>query len=166
MDCKINNIDSTSTSPTLNPTNVELYLVQSSPSPIDFEIYQPQFGWTSTDIIKHTFDNTTQYAKSLHLYSDMRKHFESRFPAFNVIHRNKPVAIGDGSKCAQLFVGRHSLVADVYGMKTNREFVNTLEHNIRKCGVMLKIVSDHALPGISSKIQHILNTYIIDDWQS
>jgi hypothetical protein len=30
------------------------------------------------------------------------------------------------------FVGRYSLVADTYGPKKNKEYVNTLEENIRK----------------------------------
>jgi hypothetical protein len=52
----------------------------------------------------------------------MRKHYKSRFPAFNVVRRSEPVAtdtifsevsaIDDGSLCAQIFVGRHTLVTD------------------------------------------------------
>jgi hypothetical protein len=71
----------------------------------------------------------------------MRKHFKSRFPALNVHRRNEAVAtntiwsdtsaIDNGSKFAQLFVGRQSLVTDIYPMKTNKEFVNALEDNIR-----------------------------------
>ena len=34
-------------------------------------------------------------------------------------------------KQAQLFVGRDSLVADVYPMKSDKQVVNTLEDNIR-----------------------------------
>jgi hypothetical protein len=159
----------------LSPIDYEVHSVQSSTTTTEYSLYLPHFGWSPVDIIQHTFNNTTQFAKSLHLHTDMCKHYKSRFPAFNVIQRNNPVAtdtvysdtaaINDGSKCAQLFVGRHSLVTDVYGMKTDCEFVNTLEHNIRKHGDMEKLVSDRALAEISSKIQHILNAYIIDDWQ-
>jgi hypothetical protein len=35
--------------------------------------------------------------------------------------------VDSGVKSAQLFIGRSSLVADVYGVKTDKEFVNTLE---------------------------------------
>jgi hypothetical protein len=89
----------------------------------DFESLRPRFGGCSTDTIRHTFDNTTQIARSLQLYGDMRKHFRSRFPAFNVSRRNESVAtdtiysdtpaIDDGSKCAQAFVGRELLVTDI-----------------------------------------------------
>lgn len=43
-------------------------------------------------------------------------------------------AVDDGSKCVQFFVGTETLVSDVYGMKTDNEFVNSLEDNIRRSG--------------------------------
>ena len=33
---------------------------------------------------------------------------------------------------AQLFIGRKSLVSDVYGMRSEKEFVNTLLDNMTK----------------------------------
>jgi hypothetical protein len=103
----------------------------------------------------------------------MRKHFRSRIPAFNVSRRNESVAtdtiysdtpaIDNGSKCAQVLVGRESLVTDIYGMKTNREFVTTIEDNIRIRGAMSKLVSDRATVEISNKIKGILRAYKIDD---
>ena len=36
-------------------------------------------------------------------------------------------AVDSGVKQAQVFVGRDSLVADVYPMKSGKQFVNTLE---------------------------------------
>jgi hypothetical protein len=39
-------------------------------------------------------------------------------------------AVDCGVASAQIFVGSESLVADVYGLKTDKEFVNTLEDNI------------------------------------
>jgi hypothetical protein len=84
----------------------------------DFESLRPKFGWCPTEIIKHTFANTTQFAHSVTLYGDMRKHYKSRFPAFNVARRSEPVvtdtiyadtaAIDNGSRCAQIFVCRES----------------------------------------------------------
>jgi hypothetical protein len=106
----------------------------------------------------------------------MRKHFKSRFPAFNVMRRNEPVAtdtvysdtsaVDDGAKCAQLFVGRDTLVTDIYGMKSGNEFIITLEDNIRRRGAMDKIISDRALSEINQKVHDILRAYIIKDWQS
>ena len=148
-------------------------LKQNEPN---YEALQPNFGWAPLDVIKNTFKNTTQYVRSLHLYNDMRKHYKSRFPAFNVMRRNEAVAtdtifsdtsaIDDGSKCAQFFVGRESLVSDVYGMKTDKEFVNTLEDNIRRRGAMDKLISDRAKSEISEKVLDILRALMIKDWQS
>ena len=70
----------------------------------------------------------------------MRKHFKSRFPSFNIPHRNEAVAtdtifsdtpaIDSGVTMAQIFVGKDSLVSDVYPMHSSKQFVNTLEDNI------------------------------------
>ena len=67
----------------------------------------------------------------------MRKHFKSRFPAFNIPCRNEVVAtdtifsdtpaIDSGVTIAQTFVGKDSLVSDVYPMHSSKQFVNTLE---------------------------------------
>ena len=59
-------------------------------------------------------------------------------PALNVLRRNEPVATdtifaevpaidSGGQTMAQIFVGHKSLVIDVYGMGTEKEFVNTLK---------------------------------------
>jgi hypothetical protein len=45
-------------------------------------------------------------------------------------------------------------------MKTDKEFLNTLEDNIRIRGAMTKLISDRA------KIKDILRAYKIDDWES
>jgi hypothetical protein len=63
-------------------------------------------------------------------------------------------------------VGRTSLVADVYGIKTNKEFVNTLEDNIRERGAMDKLISGCARAETSTRIKDILRALIILDWQS
>ena len=142
----------------------------------DFDKLQPYFGWVSIDIIKKTIEYTTQYARSLHLYTDMRKHYKSRFPSLNVARRNEAVAtdtifsdtpaIDDGSRCAQFFVGRDTLVSDVYGMKSEKQFVNTLEDNIRRRGAMSKLISDRAQSEISNKAKDFLRALFIVEWQS
>ena len=50
---------------------------------------------------------------------------------------------------AQIFVGRKTLVIGVYGMGTEKEFVNTLEDVICKRGAMDKLISDSARVEIS-----------------
>ena len=100
---------------------------RTSPKVPNFAELRPNFGWAPEEIIRKTFKKTTWYARELIRPNGMRQHFKSRFPAANVRRRNEPVAtdtvfsdvpaVDDGSKCAQLFVGTKSLVADVYGMK-------------------------------------------------
>ena len=63
-------------------------------------------------------------------------------------------------------MGRTSLVADVYGVKTDKEFVNTLEDNIRARGAMDKLISDCARAETSSRVKDILRALVIGDWQS
>ena len=84
----------------------------------------------------------------------MKRHLKSRNPELNIHRRHEPVAtdtifsdtsaVDSGVKQAQVFVGRDSLVADVYPMKSGKQFVNTLEHNIRRRGAMDKLLSDSA----------------------
>jgi hypothetical protein len=83
-----------------------------------------------------------------------------------VKHRDKPVAtdtvfsdtpvVDSGVTCAQLFVGRESLVPDVYGLNTDNALVITLEDNIRVRGAMDKLISDCAKAEISERVKQIL----------
>jgi len=131
----------------------------------DYEAIWPCSAWAPTDIIKHTFAATTQYACNSYQLP-FCKHFCSHFPALNVdqccelvatntVFSDTP-AIDDGSTCAQIFVGCNSLVAEVYGMKSEKQFVNTLEDNIQKRGAMEKLISDWAQLEISTKVHDIL----------
>ena len=61
--------------------------------------------------------------------------FQVPFPSLNVACRNEPVttdtvysdtpAVDSGATSAQVFVGTQTLVTDVYGMKSDKEFVST-----------------------------------------
>ena len=51
-------------------------------------------------------------------------------------------------------------------MKTDAEFVNSLEDIIRRRGAMSKLISDNAQAEISNRVLDILRSYCIDDWQS
>ena len=101
---------------------------------------------------------------------------KSPFPALNVQRQREPVvtdtffadvaAVDDGSVAAQLFVGRNSLVTNIYGMKSDSEFVRMLQDVIRKWGVMYMLTSDRAQVEISKKVVDILCHLVIKDWQS
>ena len=106
----------------------------------------------------------------------MRKHFKSRFPASNIPCRNEVVAtytiifdtlaIDSGIAMAQSFVGKDSLVSDVYPMQSSKQFVNTLGDNIRFRGAMNKQISDYAQVEISNKVKDILRMYHSSSWHS
>jgi hypothetical protein len=58
-------------------------------------------------------------------------------------------------------------VTNVEGMKSESQFVNTLEDNIRRRGAPTKkLISDHAQVEISNKVKDILHVLTILDWQS
>ena len=57
------------------------------------------------------------------------------------VYANVP-AVDDGSMGAQIFVGTESEVFDAQGLKSPKQFVNSLEDNIRKCGAMDKLLSN------------------------
>ncbi len=133
------------------------------------------FGWLPEDIIRSTFEVTTQYA---HLPMSMllKKHYKSPFLALNVHWHDEPIAtdtiyldtptIDSGATIAQVFVGTESLVTDMYSMKTGRQFVNMLEDQIWEWGALAKLISDHAQVKISNQVKEILCVYCITDWQS
>ena len=62
--------------------------------------------------------------------------------------------------------GRDSLVADIYSMKSGKQFVNKLEDNIRRRGAKDKLLSDSAETDISEKVMDILRAYHISNWHS
>ena len=86
--------------------------------PIDFEKLRPYFGWVNKHTIEKTFNKTTQRAVAFTRYP-MRKHFNSRFPAFNIseqaatdtIFSDTP-AIDSGVTMAQMFVAKRTVVTD------------------------------------------------------
>ena len=67
---------------------------------------------------------------------------------------------------AQFFVGCTTLVCDMHGMKTEKEFPNVFEDNIRKRGAPRRLRSDHAAVEMSGRVKDILRALAIADWQS
>jgi hypothetical protein len=117
----------------------------------DYEWLCPYFGWLPADAIKHTFQHTTQYAH--HPVSTLLKRlYKLPNPAPNVIHQNESLAcdvvysdtlaINNGSKLAVVFISLDMQVTDIYGIKSDKLFINTLEDNIRERGAPKKLISD------------------------
>ena len=143
--------------------------------PIDFEKLRPYFGWVNKRIIEEPFHKTTQWAVASTRYPS-RMHFKSRFPAFNIPRRSEEVAtdtifsdtpaIDSGVTMAQSFVGKRTLVTDIYPIKFQEQFVNTLDDKIRFRGAMTKLISDYAKVEISNKVKVILTMYHSSSWNS
>ena len=139
-------------------------------TPVDYEKLRPFLGGGKSDIVKQTIDQTTQWRVALDSLP-MKRHLKSRNPALNVPRRHEPVAtdtifsdtpaVDSDVKQEQVIVGRDSLVADVYPMKSGKQFVNTLEDNIRSWGAMDKLLSDSTNTEISKKVMDILRAYHI-----
>jgi hypothetical protein len=143
------------------------------PKPIMYDHLQPYFGWFPLNIIQKTFEVTTQYAH-IPMITVLKKQYKSPNPAFNIHCQNEPVAtdtvfsdmpaIDGGETMAQIFVGTKTLVTDVEGMKAEKQFINALEDNIQRRGAPTKLISDRAQVEISNKVEDILFTYHISDW--
>jgi hypothetical protein len=63
-------------------------------------------------------------------------------------------------------VGTETLVTDIYGMKTEKKFVNTLEDNIHERGAMSQLLSNRAQVESSARFVGILRALHIGQWQS
>jgi hemerythrin superfamily protein len=81
--------------------------------------------------------------------------------ACDVVYSDGP-AISNRSIAGVNFVGVNTQVTDVYGIKTDKQFVNTLEDNIIQCGDPLKLISDHGQANVSHKVTDILHTFCIN----
>ena len=125
----------------------------------DYENFRPSFGWV---ILPNTFP--------------IKKLFKSRNPALNIPRRHEAVAtdtvfsdtpaLDNAVKQVQVFVGRDTLVPDAYPMNRGKQFINTLEDNIRRRGAMDKLLRDSAKTEISNKVMDILRAYHISNWHS
>ena len=67
---------------------------------------------------------------------------------------------------AQFFCGRDALVCVVYGIKSTKQFINTLADNIRNRGAMHTLISDGGSYEISKKVTDLLRSLFIADFQS
>jgi hypothetical protein len=125
----------------------------------------PHLSWLSIDAIKKTFKRTTQLAR-MPMSTILKKRYKSPNSALNVHPRDKPVAtdtiysdtpvIDCGITSAQLFVGTKTHTADVYPIKSDKQFVNMLLDNITQCSAPTKLISDRAQVEISERVKQVL----------
>jgi hypothetical protein len=123
------------------PHIFQIYAQEVKAREIDYEQYISKFAYMPVDIIKRTFQATTQFYRTP-IGTHLKKRYKSPFPACNVHRRSEPVAtdtvyadtpaLASGVTAAQFFVGTQSLVCDAYPIKTDRQFVNVLLDDIRQ----------------------------------
>ena len=111
-----------------------------------------------------------------HTQDYIKKHFKSHNHIFNIPRCSEAVAtdtifsdtpaVDDGSTMAQFFCGRDTLVCDAYGIKSTKQFINTLSDNIRKWGAMDTLISDGGKYEISKRVTDLLRSLFIQDCQS
>ena len=151
-------------------------LHQGSSQEPDWNALRPFFAWTSPSSIQDTFNVTTRHGSAPHTQDYIKKHFKSRNPVFNIPRCSEAVAtdtifsdtpaVDDGSTMAQFFCGRDTLVCDAYGIKSTKQFINTLSDNIRKRGAMDTLISDGGKYEISKRVTDLLCSLFIQDYQS
>ena len=143
---------------------------------LPFEDGETHIAKSSSLTIKDTFNVTTRRGTAPHTQDYIKKNFKSRNPVFNIPRRSEAVAtdtifsdtpaVDDGSTMAQFFCGRDTLVCDAYGIKSTKQFINTLSDNIRKQGAMDTLISDVGKYEISKQVTDLLCSLFIQDYQS
>ena len=151
-------------------------LHQGSSQEPDWNALRPFFAWTSPSCIQDTFNVTTRHGTAPHTQDYIKKHFKSHNPVFNIPRRSEAVAtdtifsdtpaVDDGSTMAQFFCGQDTLVCDAYGIKSTKQFINTLSDNIRKRGAMDTLISDGGKYEISKRVTDLLCSLFTQDYQS
>ena len=151
-------------------------LYQSSPQEPDWNTQRPFLAWTSPSSIKDTFNLTTRHGTAPNTQDYIKNHFKPRNPVFIIPRCSEDVAtdtifsdtpaVDDGSTMAQFFCGHDTLVCDAYGIKSTKQFINTLSDNIRKWGAMDTLISDGGKYDISKGVTDLLQSLFIQDYQS
>ena len=67
---------------------------------------------------------------------------------------------------AQFSDGRDTLVCDAYGIKSQKQFINTLYDNIKSRGAMTTLITDGGKYEISKKVADLLRSLFIKQYES
>ena len=142
----------------------------------EWNTQRPFLAWTSPSSIKDTFNVTTRHGTAPNIQDYIKHHFKPRNPVFSIPRCSEDVAtdtifsdtpaVDDGSTMAQFFCGHDTLVCDAYGIKSTKQFINTLSDNIRKWGAMDTLISDGGNYDISKGVTDFLHFLVIQDYQS
>ena len=151
-------------------------LHQSSPQEPDWNSQRPFFAWTSTSSIKDTFNVTTRHETAPNTQDYIKHHFKPRNPVFSIPRCSEDVgtdtifsetpAVDDGSTMTKFFYGHDTFTCGTYGIKSTKQFINTLSANTRKWGAMITLTSDGGTYDISKGVTDLLHSLFIQDFKS
>ena len=122
------------------------------PSNPDYQKLSKYFAYRPIDIIRKTWNQTTQLVKSV-LDFPMRRHFKSRFQMLRKPRLNEKVTTDtyfassrslEGYTCAQVFFGCTYKTINVYGMKTESEFSEVYKDFMNDRGIPHTLKRDNA----------------------
>ena len=121
----------------------------------NLEKWQDNLGLAPDDVIRKTFDATTQLAMNVEIENRTigRKHYKSRFPFLREKRLNDEFhtdtyfpseKTSDGKTCSQMFIGRNTDFMKIYLMKTESHCGEALQDFGREIGVPRAIKTDNA----------------------
>jgi hypothetical protein len=138
---------------------------QTKPTPRDYNVLRPLFGWLNENIIKATFQRSTQHARMPNSET-LKVHHKSPNPALNIPRRDEDLAtdtifsdtpaVDGGQTCAQIYFGTTSHAAHAYGMTREKQFLNTLQDCVNEHGAPNRLLSDLAQAENSERIMQCL----------
>ena len=67
---------------------------------------------------------------------------------------------------AEFFAGKDTLLCDAYGIKSQKQFINTLYDNIKTRGAMDIIITEDGKYEISMKVADLLRSLFIKQYES
>ena len=158
-----------------NHNNISVFGANSTLIPRDYDSLRPYFLGMPSDVVRLTYDATTQYYSNYSASAGQVHMYKSPYPAANVFRRSEDVSTDTlyaditawgGATCMQVFVGTDLHYIHGYECQTDKEFARILEDDIRFHGAPNRILSDMAKAEISKKVEEILRKYMIDAHQS
>ena len=151
-------------------------LHQSSPQEPDWNTQRPFLAWTSPSSIKEIFNVTTRHETAPNTQDYIKHHFKPRNPVFSIPRCSEDVAtdtifsntpdVDDCSTMTQFFYGHDTFTCGTYGIKSTKQFINTLSANTRKWGAMITLNSDGGTYDISKGVTDLLHSLFIQDFKS
>ena len=147
------------------------------PTEQDYKAMKPYFAWMPTNIIKATFQNSTQYGfMPTSEEGNLFKRWKSPNPAMNVfrmqddlltdkIHSNTPSVEG-GFTATQLYFGRKSHIIHPEPLSRKYTFLRGLQNFVTKWGAPLKLLADHINYHASFQVLDYLRMLWIPFWFS